>query len=399
MSEDVNESMVASALKPGDIVTGRVTAIDDKKVSVDIGYKFEGVIPIRDLSSIRIQHPQDVVSEGQEVQAVVVKVDDDDNVVLLSKRDADAHGAWEDLQDKFEAQTPFEVVIHDVVKGGLVTDVGVRGFIPASMIDRHFVSDLTEFKGKTVQVVVAEIDRENNRLILSRKAVLDQEQRSSLTDAMDRFSVGDVLTGTVARLTNFGAFVDIGGVDGLVHISELAWNRVNHPSDVVQEGEQVRVRVIRLDPERGKISLSIKEAAGDPWEDLTNDYHEGDVLTGVVRRVVDFGAFVELRPGLEGLVHVSQIANQHVAHPADVLQEGDEVQVKVLGVDPERKRISLSIKEAEYERSRRDRPAASHDRSPDRSHDRQPRANDRQSSEPGTGATLGDLFGDLFKRE
>ena len=395
MSEDVNESMVASALQPGDIVTGRVTAIDDKKVSVDIGYKFEGVIPIRDLSSIRIQHPQDVVSEGQEVQAVVVKVDDDDNVVLLSKRDADAQGAWEDLQDKFEAQTPFEVVIHDVVKGGLVTDVGVRGFIPASMIDRHFVSDLTEFKGKTVQVVVAEIDRENNRLILSRKAVLDQEQRSSLTDAMDRFSVGDVLTGTVARLTNFGAFVDIGGVDGLVHISELAWNRVNHPSDVVQEGEQVRVRVIRLDPERGKISLSIKEAAGDPWEDLTNDYHEGDVLTGVVRRVVDFGAFVELRPGLEGLVHVSQIANQHVAHPADVLQEGDEVQVKVLGVDPERKRISLSIKEAEYERSRRDRPAASHDRS----HDRQPRANDRQTSEPGTGATLGDLFGDLFKRE
>ncbi|GMA52516.1 30S ribosomal protein S1 [Alicyclobacillus contaminans] len=384
MSDDMQKMLNTADLSVGDVVEGTVTDIEDKRVLVDIGYKFPGVIPIRELSPLRVEHPSDVVQVGQKVEARVQKLDDEGEAVILSRREAGAERAWGDLREKFENQTAFEVTVHDVVKGGLVTDVGVRGFIPASLVDRHFVDNLEEYKGKTVKVRVVEFDPENNKLILSRKAVLEEEHEREVQQKIASFEPGTVVEGTVQRLTNFGAFVDVGGVDGLVHISELAWHHVDDPAEVVQPGDKVKVRILAVDPEAGRISLSIKEAAPSPWEQYANEFQPGDVVTGKVVRLVDFGAFVELRPGLEGLVHVSQISHQHVAKPSDVLEEGQEVQVRILSVEPERKRISLSIKDTQEPPRRREREPQ--------------RYSTQHDDNSGTGVTIGDLFRDLFKK-
>ncbi len=385
MSEDLRELIDTAAIQPGDLVTGTVSSLDDKKVTVDIGYAFEGIIPIRELSALRIEHPSEVIEVGAQVRTKVVKIDEESQVIVLSKREADALEAWETLEQKFESQEPFEVVVKDVVKGGLVADLGVRAFIPASLVDRQFVEDLSGFKGKTIRVKVIEIDPENNKLVLSRKAVLDEEHQNQVKSFLRNLKAGSVLEGTVQRLTNFGAFVDVGGVDGLVHISELAWYHVDHPSEAVKPGDKVQVKVLKVDPDSGRISLSIKEAMPSPWETAASKFHEGDVVEGEVKRLVDFGAFVELEPGLEGLVHVSQISNQHVAHPSDVLHVGDKVTVKILSVEPERKRISLSMKEATGSNESDYQDTQSFF---DRQH----------HDDNGTGATLGDLFGDLFNK-
>jgi len=241
----------------------------------------------------------------------------------------------------------FEVTVADVVKGGVVADVGVRAFIPASMVERHFVEDFSEYKGRTLRVKVKEIDRENNKLILSQKDVLEAEFEANKIRVMEGLTEGQELEGTVQRLTQFGAFVDVGGVDGLVHVSELAWSHVEKPSDVVSEGQKVKVKVLKVDPANGKISLSMKATQPGPWEQAGDNIKTGDILTGEVKRLVDFGAFVEVAPGVEGLVHVSQIAHRHVATPYEVLKQGQSVQVKVLDFNPADKRVSLSIKETE----------------------------------------------------
>jgi len=385
MSEELSEMVEITTVEPGDLVTGIVTELEEKKANVDIGYKFPGIIPIRELSVLRIDHPNEVVQVGDQVRTKVLKVDEEAEVVILSKREADADEAWTNLRAQFDSGETLEVVVRDVVKGGLVADLGVRAFVPASLVDRHFVEDLEDFKGKTIRVKVIELDPETNKLVLSRKAVLDEEHENRMESVLHNLHEGEIVEGTVQRLTNFGAFVDVGGVDGLVHISELAWHHVKDPSEVVQAGDRVKVKVLRVDPEAGRISLSMKEAAPSPWEQYTEEFHEGDVVEGEVKRLVDFGAFVELRPGLEGLVHVSQISHQHVAHPQDVLTVGERVKVKILSFEPERKRVSLSIKEAE-------------------SNNRQPSVQDTerflntQTDNSGTGATLGDLFGDLFNK-
>ncbi|KPV43553.1 30S ribosomal protein S1 [Alicyclobacillus ferrooxydans] len=388
MSEEIREAVTETTLNPGDVVTGRVTEVDDKKVVVDIGYAFQGIIPIRELSALRIDHPSEVCAVGDEVTTRVVKIDNEDQVVVLSKREAAAQGAWSELQDKFENGDTFEVTVQDVVKGGLVTDVGVRGFIPASLVDRKFVENLEEFKGQSIRVKVVELDAENNKLILSRKAVLDDEYEQGVSQTLHSLPVGSVVTGTVQRLTNFGAFVDVGGVDGLVHISELAWHHVDHPEDVVKPGDTVKVKILKVDPDAGRVSLSVREAMPSPWEQGVQEFTPGSVVTGIVRRIVDFGAFVELKPGLEGLVHISQIAHQHVAQASDVLEEGQEVKVKILSIDPERQRISLSIKDASEERPARREPQQ-----------QQQRYQSAPQDDSGTGATIGDLFRDLFKKQ
>jgi small subunit ribosomal protein S1 len=391
MSDEIREAVTETTLNPGDLVTGHVIEVDDKKVVVDIGYAFNGIIPIRELSALRIEHPSEVCSVGDEVTTKVIKIDEDDQVVVLSKREAAADGAWEELAQKFENGDTLEVTIQDVVKGGLVTDVGVRGFIPASLVDRKFVENLEEFKGQAIRVKVVELDPENNKLILSRKAVLDEDYETNVANTLESLPVGSVVTGTVQRLTNFGAFVDVGGVDGLVHISELAWHHVDHPEDVVKPGDTVQVRILKVDPEGGRVSLSIREAMPSPWEEGVQDLSAGSVVTGVVRRIVDFGAFVELKPGLEGLVHISQISHQHVAHASDVLEEGQEVKVKILAIDAERQRISLSIKDAAE-----DRPVR---REPQQQQQQQQQRYQQQDDVSGTGATIGDLFRDLFKKQ
>lgn len=344
-NQEAMDHMVA--LKKGDTVKGTIVKIDDNQAYVSFGYKYDGVIPVRELSAVQVDNAADAVQVGQEVECRVVSIDDEREKLILSKRQIDSENAWEALQSRFDNQEVFEVVVADVVKGGIVVDVGVRGFIPASMVERHFVEDFSDYKGRTLRVKVKELDRENNKVILSQKDVLDEEFEANKQKVMASLKEGQEIEGTVQRLTQFGAFVDIGGVDGLVHVSELAWTHVDKPSDVVQEGQTVKVKVLKVDPANGKISLSMKAAQPGPWDTAATQFKVGDIVSGQVKRLVNFGAFVEIAPGVEGLVHISQIAHRHIATPFEVLKEGETVQVKILDLNVADKRVSLSIKETE----------------------------------------------------
>ncbi|MFD0586882.1 30S ribosomal protein S1 [Paenibacillus sp. GCM10027627] len=361
VSQDAMDNFVS--LKKGDSVKGTIVKIEDNQAYVSLGYKYDGVIPLRELSSVQLENASDAVQVGQEVELKVVSIDDNKESLVLSKRLVDGAKAWEELQARFESGEVFEVAVADVVKGGLVADVGVRGFIPASMVERHFVEDFSNYKGRTLRVKVKELDLENKKVILSQKEVLDAEFEQSKQQVMASLQAGQELEGTVQRLTPFGAFVDIGGVDGLVHVSELSWQHVAHPKDVVSEGQAVRVKVLKVDPAIGKISLSIKAAQPGPWDSAAGSFNIGDVVTGTVRRIVTFGAFIEIAPGVEGLVHISQIAHRHIATPHEVLKEGQEVQAKVLDFNAAEKRVSLSIKETE-EAPEKPEPAQRSERAP-----------------------------------
>ena len=381
VSQEALDNLVT--LKKGDIVKGTIVKIEDNQAFVSLGYKYEGTISLRELSALPVENAADVVQVGQEIEAKVLSIDDAKETLTLSKRLADIPKAWENLQKKFESGEAFEVKVADVVKGGLVVDVGVRGFIPASMVERHFVEDFSSYKGRTLRVKVKELDRETNKVILSAKDVLEEEYEALKKRIMSSLEPGQVMEGTVQRLTPFGAFVDIGGVDGLVHVSEMAWHHVAHPSDVVSEGQKVKVKVLKVDPEAGKISLSIKAAQPGPWELAADKFKTGDIVTGTVKRIVSFGAFVEIAPGVEGLVHISQIAHRHIATPHEVLKEGQEVKAKILDFNPAEKRVSLSIKETEEAPPRPERGRA------------------RESSVPepeGLSFTLGEKFGDKLSK-
>lgn len=330
----------------GDVVKGIVTKVEDKHVDVDIpNCKQTGIIPISELSSLHVEKASDVVNVDDELELKVTKVEDD--ALILSKRAVDADRAWEDLEKKFESKEVFEAEVKDVVKGGLVVDIGVRGFIPASLVEAHFVEDFTDYKGKTLTLIVVELDRDKNRVILSHRAVVEKEQSERKQEFLQTLEAGQVLEGKVQRLTDFGAFVDIGGIDGLVHISQLSHSHVEKPSDVVEEGQDVKVKVLSVDRDNERISLSIKETLPGPWSNIGEKVKPGDVLDGKVQRLVSFGAFVEVLPGVEGLVHISQISNKHIGTPHEVLEEGQDVKVKVLDVNEEEERISLSMKELE----------------------------------------------------
>ncbi|WP_411342937.1 30S ribosomal protein S1 [Paenibacillus sp. WLX1005] len=384
------------SVNKGDTVTGTIVKIEDNQAYVSIGYKYDGIIPVRELSSVHVDSAAEAVEVGQEVECKVVSINDDKESLVLSKRAIDSENAWETLEQRFEAGEVFEVTVSDVVKGGLVADVGARGFIPASMVERHFVEDFSDYKGRTLRVKVKELDRENNKVILSQKDVLEAEYESNKQSIMENLQEGQELTGTVQRLTQFGAFVDVGGVDGLVHVSEIAWTHVDKPADVLSEGDEVKVKVLRVDPEKGKISLSIKAAQPGPWETAADKFHTGDVVTGEVKRLVNFGAFVEIAPGVEGLVHISQISHKHIGTPQEVLEEGQTVTVKVLDVNPSEKRVSLSIKETEEAPA--DEPKA-----PRESKSRAPKQEELNNpnvslSNQGMNVTLGDLFGDKLSK-
>ncbi|HDX9588661.1 30S ribosomal protein S1 [Bacillus multifaciens] len=345
MVEKMNEEVVnTKALQVGDIVTGTVTKVEEKQVFVNVGYKTDGVIPISELANVHIEKASDVVEVEQTLELKVIKLEDDD--LVLSKRAVDAEKAWEVLQGQFTSGEVFDVTIKDIVNGGLVVDLGVRGFIPASLVEMHYVEDFTDYKGKTLAVKIVELDREKNRVILSHKAVVEQELDKKKKEAVSSLQAGDVVEGTVQRLTDFGAFVNVGGVDGLVHISQISHDRVEQPSDVLTEGQTVKVKVLSVDADTQRISLSMKAVQPGPWSNVSNQVKVGDLLDGKVKRLVTFGAFVEIFPSVEGLVHVSQIANRHVKNPNEVLNIGQDVKVKVLEVHSEEKRISLSIKEA-----------------------------------------------------
>ncbi|KML13008.1 30S ribosomal protein S1 [Bacillus safensis] len=345
MTEEMNQIDV-QVPEVGDVVKGIVSKVEDKHVNVDIvNVKQPGIIPISELSSLHVEKASDVVKDGDELELKVTKVEDD--ALILSKRAVDADRAWEDLEKKFETKEVFEAEVKDVVKGGLVVDIGVRGFIPASLVEAHYVEDFTDYKGKTLSLVVVELDREKNRVILSHRAVVEQEQLDKKQDFLQKLEVGSVIDGKVQRLTDFGAFVDIGGIDGLVHISQLSHAHVEKPSDVVEEGQEVQVKVLAVDRDNERISLSIKETLPGPWSQIGEKVKQGGVLEGTVQRLVSFGAFVEILPGVEGLVHISQISHKHIGTPQEVLEEGQTVKVKVLDVNEDEERISLSIRDLE----------------------------------------------------
>lgn len=336
-----------TTLEIGDIVEGVVAQIEDKQVLVDMNQKSEGILPISELSNLHVEHPSDVLAEGDKIRVKVLKIDED---VIVSIKEVEAEKIWTDLEDKLESNETFEVTINEVVKGGLVADVGLRGFIPASLVETYFVEDFSSYQDQTLEVKVVELDQEQNRVILSHRAVVEQEKEAEKVKLLQTLEEGQVIDGVVQRLTNFGVFVDIGGVDGLVHISELAHSHVAKASDVVEEGETISVEVLSVDVEKERISLSHKNTIPGPWTDIRSAISPNDEIEGVVKRLVDFGAFVEIRPGVEGLIHISQIANRHVESPSDVLEVGQNIQVKVLDVNEEEQRISLSMKALEQEK-------------------------------------------------
>lgn len=338
---------IVKDIQIGDLVQGEVLTLQDKQAIVGIiGGGVEGVIPFNELSTTPVERVEEVLAVGDVVDLVVIKQikDKENGSFLLSKKRVDARKVWEEIQVKFDNKETIEAPVVDVVKGGLVVDAGVRAFVPASMVSDHYVDNLAQFKGQTLTFEIVEIEPSENRLILSRKNLVAKEKEAKRAAVFASIEEGSVVTGKVARLTNFGAFIDLGGVDGLVHISQISHDHVAKASDKLTVGEEVQAKVISVDPESGRISLSIKDTLPGPWDNIEERAAVGSVLDGVVKRLTTFGAFVELFPGVEGLVHISQIAHEHIATPHEVLKEGQEVKVKVLEVHPEQQRISLSIK-------------------------------------------------------
>ncbi|GEM04317.1 30S ribosomal protein S1 [Halolactibacillus miurensis] len=348
MDEMTNELENFKTFEVGEIVTGKVVAIEDKEVLVAFGSKDDGRVPLKELSSLPIESPRELVNMDDELTLKIIKIDDEGSAIL-SKRAVDSEKAWDDLEAKLASGEVFEAPVKDVVKGGLVVDVGVRGFIPASLVETHFVDDFEAYKGQTLTLKVEEIDREKNRVILSHRAVVEAEQQEQKDQVLEAIEEGQVLEGKVARLTDFGAFVDLGGIDGLVHISQLAHEHVEKASDIVSEGDTIKVKVLSIDKDQERISLSRKQTLPGPWEKVAEEIKAGDVVEGTVKRLVNFGAFVEVLPQVEGLVHISQISREHIGTPQEKLEEGQTVTVKVLEVNPDDKRLSLSIKELEDE--------------------------------------------------
>lgn len=367
----------------GDTVKGEILTIQDNKQAIVgiIGGGVEGVIPNNELSAAPFENVTDIVNVGDIVDLVVIKEikEKENGSYLLSKRRIDAKKVWEKIQEEFDEGTIIEAPVKEVVKGGLVVDVGVRGFVPASMVDVHFVEDFSSYKGQTLKFKIVEIEPSENRLILSHKAVVEAENEDKKKDVMNHLVEGEIVTGKIARLTNFGAFIDLGGVDGLVHISQIAYEHVENPADVLTVGEEVKVKILSVNEEEGRISLSIKETLPGPWDNIEERAAVGSVLSGLVKRLTSFGAFVEVFPGVEGLVHISQISHNHIATPHEILSEGDEIKVKVLEVNPTDQRLSLSIKALEEK--------------PNNPKEKQEETN-YDLPEEDTGFTLGDILGD-----
>ncbi|MFH4934983.1 30S ribosomal protein S1 [Staphylococcus cohnii] len=388
MTEEFNESMI-NEIKEGDRVTGEIQEIEEKQVIVHVnGGKFNGIIPISQLSTHHIDNPSDAVKVGDEIGAYVTKVEyDEENetgTYILSKRQLETEKSYEFLQEKLDNDEIIEAKVTEVVKGGLVVDVGQRGFVPASLISTDFIEDFSHFEGQVLKLKVEELDPANNRVILSRKAVEALENAEKKDDLLNNLNEGDVIEGKVARLTNFGAFIDIGGVDGLVHVSELSHEHVKSPEDVVSIGDQVKVKVKSVDKDSERISLSIKDTLPSPFESLRGEVNEGDVIEGKVVRLTNFGAFVEIKPGVQGLVHISEISHSHIGTPGEVLEPGQVVSVKILSVDIDNERISLSIKA-----TLPDENVAESDNETTQSY--------LDNNEDEDNPTLGDVFGDKLK--
>ncbi len=398
----IDESVLID-FKDGDIVEGEVVRIDKDEVLVDIGYKSEGLIPSNELTIRKGTDPQEVVEIGQHIEALVLQKEDADGRLILSAKRAAFERAWKRIEEAYNDQRTVEGPVIEVVKGGLILDIGLRGFLPASLVDIRRVRNLEAFLGDRLECKVIELNRSRNNVVLSRRAVLEEERKEERERILTSLEEGMVVQGTVSNLVDFGAFVDLDGIDGLIHISELSWNHVDHPSEVVQVGEEVEVKVLEVDRDRERISLGLKQTRKDPWQEIVERVNIGETIKGRVTKLVSFGAFVEVAEGVEGLIHISELADHHVETPDEIVRSGDEVEARIIDVDARRRRLSLSLRPKREEREERGERAERPPRREERSERprREPEARPERTRESGglrTGAfdALSDL--DLEER-
>ncbi|WP_246517629.1 30S ribosomal protein S1 [Clostridium aciditolerans] len=372
---DIESSM--KKVRSGEVIKGKVISVTDSEAIINLGYMSDGILPRSEVSEDSEINPRDVLKENDEIYVYVLNMNDGDGNILLSKKAADKIKVWDELEDSLKNNSTFEVTVKEVVKGGVITYAkGIRAFIPASQLSVSYVKDLNEFIGRVLTVKVIELDRTKEKIVLSRREVESAELEVKKRGLWSEIKPGEKRTGVVSRLTKFGAFVDLGGVDGLIHLSELSWKRVKNPSEVVSIGDKVEVYVLDVDKENNRISLALKDVSEDPWNNVQDKYKVGSVVDGTVSKFLNFGAFVEIEPGLEGLVHLSEISEERILKPSDVLNIGNKVRVKILDIDPKAKRMSLSIKDSA------EKPKEDFEKYVD-----------TQES----GVSLGELFGDKFK--
>ncbi|HEV3472105.1 MAG TPA: 30S ribosomal protein S1, partial [Actinomycetota bacterium] len=347
-SQEELMAAIDATIKPfdeGDLVSGQVVKIDKDEVLLDIGYKSEGVIPSRELSIRNDVDPSEIVSIGDELEALVLQKEDKEGRLILSKKRAQYEKAWGRIEEIKNQDGTVTGPVIEVVKGGLILDIGLRGFLPASLVEMRRVRDLQPYVGKELECRIIELDKNRNNVVLSRRKFLEESQAEQRQDFLTSLAKGEVREGVISSIVNFGAFVDLGGVDGLVHVSELSWKHVDHPSEVVEVGQEVKVEVLDVDLERERVSLSLKATQEDPWRQFARQHEVGEVIEGRVTKLVPFGAFVELDDAIEGLVHISELAVHHVARPEDEVGVHDRVEVKIIDIDLDRRRISLSRKQ------------------------------------------------------
>ncbi|MGH4052451.1 MAG: 30S ribosomal protein S1 [Clostridium sp.] len=372
---DNNEETIVS-INSGDVVRGTVLSVNEEEVLVNIGYMTDGVIPKEEVSNEKEVILSEVIKIGDEISVYIMKVNNGEGNVLLSKKRADGLKIWDEFQEILDGDKTLEVTVSDIVKGGVTAYIeGVRAFIPASQISDAYVEKLEDYKGKTLVVKIIELDKENKNIVLSRRVIEKAENQVKRDLIWDELKKGEKRKGVVTRLAKFGAFVDLGGIDGLIHISQLSWKRVQEPSEVVSVGDEVEVDILDFDKEKGRISLGLKGAEGNPWNNITSTYKAGQIVEGTIVKLMDFGAFVQLESGVEGLVHLSEISEEHIAKVSDVLKVGEVVKVKIGEINEKDRRVSLSIKEAA-------------------------RGNEdfsQYKQEEQGGVTLGDILGDKFK--
>ena len=345
---DLEDAYSASmvTVEDGQLVEGTVVKIDRDEVLLDIGYKAEGVIPSRELSIRNDADPFEIVKPGETVEALVLQKEDKEGRLLLSKKRAQYERAWGRIEEVKEADGIVKGNVIEVVKGGLIVDIGLRGFLPASLVELRRVRDLQPYVGKEIEAKIIELDKNRNNVVLSRRGWLEETQREQREEFLDNLKPGEVRTGVVSSVVNFGAFVDLGGMDGLVHVSELSWKHVEHPGSVVAVGDEIEVQVLEVDLSRERISLSLKATQQDPWQEFASDHRAGELVYGRVTKLVPFGSFVQVGDGIEGLVHISEMSAHHVDLPEQVVTPGEELWVKIIDLDLQRRRISLSIKQA-----------------------------------------------------
>jgi len=366
--EEPNYDATITEFQEGDIVSGEVVRIDKDEILVDIGYKSEGVIPANELSIRKSVSTEDEVSVGDRIDALVMQKEDAEGRLILSKKRARFEQAWKKIEEVEQQAGTIDGTVIEVVKGGLILDLGVRGFLPASLVDIRRIQNLDEYMGRVLTCRVIELNRSRNNVVLSRRAVLEEERKEVREQILGKLQPGDVVEGIISNIVDFGAFVDLEGIDGLIHISELSWGHVNHPSEVLTVGQKVNVKVLDIDRDRQRVSLGLKQTQEDPWASLVDAHQVGDMMTGAVTKLVSFGAFVQISEGIEGLVHISELASHHVEKPEEVVAVGDEIEVKVIEIDAQRRRLSLSIKrlheEDEPEAEAADEPVAETEAAP-----------------------------------